>query len=946
MTADVMASAIEIACLREPSPVGIASALIRHYAGLQNVPRDRRDSLTPLVKQAPEAFLDAIKETALSDGHVSNLDWLAAVIFSNRDDVSVRAALSHHLPQWLSSHSLSPDRRMLRHPNSDSTEKVAGERKRLTERLEKKLLSLTDHEREYLNNNLTLGEGRDFNRLHRQAFQLLSGLRLAPFGASLFAWAFGNALNSSPYAPVSEFEHLVCFNPEDWSATRTILLAMIPVLSDKRSTVGDWTVVRILRATGHSDDATMAEGLVGSLTKDREKFGSWRLVETYCETDPFDPSSVRPTNIGSTAERYGDLAVDKLGATRGMSTDDHFFEMAMPGIARFEPEVGATVLRRLATQALTREGVPRWLAVLRLLPASVLLDELTVRAFVVAAQRPLDERSTTNDSSGEQWATAQYLLFAAVPHLTGDEQLLALDGMQSGSVLLNLLSMLKAANESLVESLLEQAVASVDEDKLVRLLSAAMYAGSPLTDAAKGHVGRLLSSQHKLLRTLALGIGATTKDLALLETVAESNWSADSLTSENEGFESWYGSAALLEAAEHGLLSLAEALDRMALTHYGFAATRLGGQGASAVADRIDLALKRVLKLEEISDLPDMELRAVVQQTTSPPLVDVSDETPSGSPDALFNLARESDEQFQERQRRLREAYRRFSKDLTNADARLVLTDLTFDGMKAIVSARPDIVEGWYVALMSADDEKKRSLHLFAVQFASAIAKERGRKAAALFQAFADVQPLVRHVVGASKIPVETEAKWSHADIEDVEAECLSRLDRAYSDQELAVEVLAAFRCSRTDILATYTQRLLASGEPAKIARAITIVGFADEWDFADQVLSQYSQAKGFIGAAYKAAKFAYERNKWARHWYFEMIKARTPIDFWRYSVLFERIVDARFDLWVNEASQDRLANAFFATIESEVEQRIKKWSDQRRGKLFGAKVSSLRPRH
>jgi hypothetical protein len=259
--------------------------------------------------------------------------------------------------------------------------------------------------------------------------------------------------------------------------------------------------------------------------------------------------------------------------------------------------------------------------------------------------------------------------------------------------------------------------------------------------------------------------------------------------------------------------------------------------------------------------------------------------------------------------------------------------------MEAIVATRPDIVERWHAALMTADHGKKRNLHLFAVQFARAIAKSLPHKAEALFRTFADVQPLVRHVIGRSKTPVEAEAIWLHANIPAIALECLTRLDHAHSDQELAIEVLAAFRSGRADTLAAYVQRLVDSGEPAQIARAITVAGFSDECDFAEAILSKYSQANGFIGAAYQAAKFAYERNKWARHWYSEMARAQTPLDFWRYSVLLEKIVDARFDLWADEALGGTFVEAFFPTIENEINQRIKKWNDKRRDKLFGGKV-------
>ena len=762
---------------------------------------------------------------------------------------------------------------------------------------------------------------------------------LAPFGHSLFAWAFGTALNSSLQAPFREFEYLIRFNRLDWTATRVRLLQIVDALPPVRSPVGEWSIIRILRATGSSDDAILAERKSESLVTKPAGLKGWRLVETYCETDPLDPLAIHPANIKGTAERYAGLAVDTLGTRRGMSSDDHFFEMALPGIARFEPEVGALVLRQLATQMLTREGIPRWLAILRILPSSALLDQATARELVSAAQRSDPAESEVGHDAKDEWATSYHLLFAAAPHLSGNDQLVAIAGMNSENVLLNFLRTMRPADEALVESLIEAAASEDDKRKLVRVFSAIMYSGSHLSDAAKGHVKKCLLAQNRLLRTTALGIAATTKDPMLLQAVAESGWDANVRSPDSNSVEAWYGSSSILEAARHGLIDLTEALDRMAVTHYGFAGAHLGIAGASAVADRIDAALSKALNLQEISELPDMERNALEQDFFEPPFVDLSTETPSGNPDQVFSLSTETDDKFRERQQRVRQAYQRFTKNLSNADAELVLADLTFEGMEAIVSAKPEIIERWYTALIGANVQKKRSLHLFAIHLASAIAKDNGNKAADLFRDFANVRPLVRHVTGYSKTPVEVEATWSHASNPDIASICLHRLERADSDSILATEVLAAFRAGHEDSIANYIQRLIDTGEPTKISRAITIAGFSDECDFATRILSQYNQARGLIGESWEAATFAYNRNVWARHWYFEMAKAKSPIDFWRYSILLTKVVDGRLDLWINESAHDTIAQAFFPTIRGEIEQRIKRWKDKRQGMLFGGKT-------
>ena len=52
-----------------------------------------------------------------------------------------------------------------------------------------------------------------------------------------------------------------------------------------------------LRSTGDLSDATEAQHLTEMLTANFERIGPWRLIESYCATDPCDPEAARPENI-------------------------------------------------------------------------------------------------------------------------------------------------------------------------------------------------------------------------------------------------------------------------------------------------------------------------------------------------------------------------------------------------------------------------------------------------------------------------------------------------------------------------------------------------------------------------------------------------------------------------------------------------------------------------
>ena len=681
-----------------------------------------------------------------------------------------------------------------------------------------------------------------------------------------------------------------------------------------------------------------AHHLTEVLTAHLERRSGWRLIETYCATDPRDPEAPRPQNIGGTAEKYRNMAVDKVCLTRGNSVETLFFDMAMPGVARFDPEAGADAIRKLSCDTLTREGVARKQAVLMLLPYSVLVARHDVDALVAYAQSSDESLPNQSGVSGE-WLTAQYSLFIALPHLTGDEQLRALSGMHTESLLLGILNTFRQAEAAVVESLLEAAFADGDTHRLQRLMAAVCHAKSPLTTTATSIVADLLTYPETTVRAAALAIASTYESELLIRRMANSDWDAGGLVPNENYFEMWYGSAALVAAVSAGFVEVDQALDRMALSHYGFAADRLGTRAAGLVADRVEVALGKVLDLSELTGLPEMEHGVPDSSSSLPPLISLREASSSDDLRTAFERFAETEEQFQERQRLLHRGYKRFSRELTNSDAGLVVTHLTAEGMAAIVAARPDIISAWHALLLKADDVKKRSICNFAIEFAGAISGAHTELAVSLFRAYSRVEPLEHRVVGMAKVPIEADVLWSHAEIPEISALCTERLDDCTCDHEIAIEALAAFAHKQEFALKSYVERLLSTREPAHIARALTVAGFSDESEFAEHTLSRFKGAEGFVGEACVAGRSAYDRNRWSRHWYERLQSATTEVEFWRNSVLLSKIVDGRIDLWHSIGPNEELFDAFFPTIKGRIERRINRWNGKRKKTLFGGAV-------
>jgi hypothetical protein len=441
-----------------------------------------------------------------------------------------------------------------------------------------------------------------------------------------------------------------------------------------------------------------------------------------------------------------------------------------------------------------------------------------------------------------------------------------------------------------------------------------------------------------MVRTQALGIAADLRDAEILRRVAASGWDAKSVDPKQNYYELWYGSSALLAAAEAGILDPVDAIDRVAVSFYGFAASRLGGAGIDTAAIRIDAALRRAANLTDIPEFPRVEQSVTTSADQNPPLLSLLDDDPPASDiqQALERLS-ESDEAFQARQRRAWQAFDRFSRELTTADARIVLDDFSWEGFETIVAAHPALAKSWMDLLTALPHRVFRSLHSFAVGLARARSSTDAAGAAMLFRRLAAEEPLVNRVIGPSKIPAEAIAVWSSAATLEIKALCFERLDRAANDNELAVEVLAAFSAVRGGLIAEYVDSKLATGEPAPTARALMVSGFSDVNAHASEVLERFKDQVGFIGYAYRAARYAYERNRWAREWYEKMKLAQSREEFWRCSVLLAKIVDGRYASWEAEyGSPGEVFVRFLPTVDDLIEKRIKKWQNKRQKKLFG----------
>jgi len=935
-TANVMLAALTVAATDECFDQEIIASLVKGFAAIQNPDQNKFLAFANLANKQPQSFMDAVYALCLCGGYQPNFDWIQnALVLAGRNSRTWKPMIER-VKCWLSVYSLSPEQGGFRHRPRDPHGEVQEEREKNRKKIEEKLNALSADERAILEQ---LGEvPKDFSRLSRLALFLLAGKSLTPFAKSFLNWTFSHALNSSHTAPYKDFIDLVSLNRVDWSQTRTALLEeSAPLRGTDASRTGKWALVNALRATGHSDDDQEAERLLANLTKDMPSFKGGRLVEKYCETDPCDPGSNVPENIVSTAEKYAEIDVSTLRQNRGQTSEDHFFREARPGTARFKPKFAIAKQREFAADVFKRESFPLLQGLLDLRQHNALL---TIKeAHELIRKRDKVKAADTSDSMSEhdKWIVSQYYLLLAFPFLSAQEQVdVLLANETEEDILLDLMDLAKPLREKEFDRLLGRVCAEKDEYRQHLLLTFAHYTSVQLSTDARNHIALLLLSESDRVRVQAFGVMIQSGDKQLLGQFAGSDWKATNAKNENEA---WYGSMALLEAAVTKLIPHTQVLNRISEDLYGHAAIKLNDVNIMHnIASRIDVAINQAVGLDSNLVAPDIELRAYSSIPSVRSRFSIS-ERPSEVTDikeAMMQFA-ESDAVFEQRQRRNLDAFLEFKASLTQAKVRIILNDIRLNEFAAVVEASSDYADNWYELFMNIAEPKLPTVHNLILLLAYALGKKYPNKAKELFRRVQDSKPLVRCTYEKAGVPLGAMATWAGSRNPILDNLRYTRLDHAGDDHALALEVLAALLSGKQELLNEYVKAKLCKEEPSEISRGIMVVGFSDQSEFNDGILKKYETSGGLIGNSQKAAKYAYERNVWARYWFDKMCRTNENTDFWRFSVLFLKIVDGRYDIWRSDCEQKGSPiQSFGFTVDAWIHNRYTRWENLRSKKLFG----------
>ncbi|MFH1237943.1 MAG: hypothetical protein V1491_00715 [archaeon] len=438
------------------------------------------------------------------------------------------------------------------------------------------------------------------------------------------------------------------------------------------------------------------------------------------------------------------------------------------------------------------------------------------------------------------------------------------------------------------------------------------------------------------MRAQALGVIAQSDDERLLRQVVASDWKVKNCKTEDAD-EVWYGSMTLLKATAKGFIAHGEALNRISTRLYGRAVAMLDVDAVLDIAHRINTSIKQIASLDGDLVGPDIEIQV---HPPDDPCMFIVSERQSESKDIKEMLwwLSESNEDFEQRQKRNFDAFLEFEANLTKARAHDMLDYLSLEEFATVVATAENLADQWYLLFMNIADAKLAAVHNFVLLLAHALGRKDPVRAAELFRRVKNSKPLVRFTFGKAGVHLDAMATWHGVRSPVLDNLRCARLDGAGTDHDLSLEVLAALLNNQQELLTAYIEAKLRKEEPSEISRAIMVAGFSDQSEFNDEILRKYEDSAGLIASAHKAAKYAYERNIWSRHWYDKMCQTQENTEFWRYAILFLKIVDGRFAVWCSDYTQKGTPIQLFGLAVNEgLKNRCTKWKNHRDKKLFGS---------
>lgn len=939
-TAKAILAALTIISIDESYEKGMGVSLICAFSWLQNIDGDDFVSFSALAEKIPEIFLQSAEKLCLVGGVQPNFDWIETALMQASMKAKIWEKMKFRVKRWLCNYSLSPEVGMMKNSSRDSDEEVQVDREKNEEILNSKIASLSAIEKNFQKGLIEI-EG-ELNSLWELAFNLLAGKQLTEFSKEIVLWRFASSLNSNAWSPRRELGFLIRFNCIDWTKMRSALLSESREFdNDETSVTGKWALVAILYSTGNCVDALKARKIASKLRQPSD-FQGGSSAKNYCSVDPCDPGTTIPENVNDTAEEFGNIEVQKISAIYSSTMVDYFFARARLGVARFVPKVAIDKHLEFCADIFDRKGLPLRQGLLELENHTALLSR-KISLQLVKKYRNRVSSGDFDDISGEVNWISGYILQIAFPFLSGKEQIeILLSDPVSDELPLALMDVAKPFSENEFESLFDVAYKGDNEKSQFVLLGVANETNAVISGPSVTQFGALLEMCSRRVLAQILRYIAKSKNELLIKKFVNSQW-ATSTDESDENSVNWYGSWVLIEAVELGVINLSEVIGRISPRFYGRAAYILGSSKAGEIAKYVDASIQCLLNLDTELVIPDIEMN--LESEGSEQLARYSVRRKISEPTdtkEMFREMNESTEGFEVHQNRALSDFEAFKEKLTSSESLVVLDRFRLKEFKNIVDSDSNFASKWYELFMKLPETKHGIASNIMVLLAYSLVETDITKSVALFRKVQFSSPYVHFTYGEQKISLFAMAIWSGSDHSELNTLRFERLDTRNNDHDLALEVGSALINGKQSLLEQYISSKLSNIEPSEIARGIMVAGFSDSSDYNEDVLNRFKDSCGFLKDVYEVALFAYKRNLWAKQWYSKMCEVNRPDDFWRFSLLFMKVVDGRFEVWNHAAREEEsVVKQFWPSVSNKFQNRLGKWKRKREKKLFGQNAPS-----
>lgn len=928
-TALVLLGALDIAMMDDGTDVSVARVLLHRLLTLQNLPTDQRARIFSGLRVRPDVFVGVAALLYGERNAAGRREWMRDALMAARDQPSTAEVVDRAVRSWLRVWQSVPTPPDLR---NYPEEQALGARRHHDEAAQRHLAGidgLAVAERAFVDRELVPLTPGHAHRVDELAIAILADRPLAGYAADIFAWCVAASVGWEAGGSHDAMDWLRLLAPSDWEeATSAVAAAAIMFRNADRSNVFGWAMNYALSGSGDPDQSREAAEVRPPVAERTPVDGS----DVLPDVDPLDPDAPAPAGgLEATAAFYREATASH----EGHPPSALWRESSAPAsrarllLCRFAPEMAAGIHRDFAAGCATIGDVSP-----SVIAHWILRDVAILGPVVEPVASWMHELRARHDLEPVERNAPTVLLAAILPHLDAERQYDlhagqsddADDAFRLGELCLPL-------SAAAAEERLSADFASGDPRRMRLALLATADTGSAIR-TVRSHA----------LEAIARGDGdcrlRAAAYRALMRTGTRSDdeefaasWSRPlPIVDEAHIREDYWGSLRFmrtgLDTDEPGeLAKLTPALRSSALERAGYRTLEAGLED-----------LHRVLRDLEAADVLPTGMRITIVRPDDLPVRDED----SGSWHRIdFGSAGDfgTEEGTPGPMRDMRDFFA-LQRTLAASGREALMHPLSSAVIDRAAREAPhafgqllELVEG------KAGTDGAPAVAVLAHDVARVVSHGDPARAARLFDAYGDVEPLFPEVLPTSLVPRTSLLLWKSSDAPAIGAIRRRRLDLAPNDFEMARLILAAETAGRHDLIVDYVGERMAGRHPLDLARAVTAAGFATDDSVLDAVFDDGRFRHGFLRNAAAKAKRSYDLARWAAGWYREAIEAADGLSGWRALELALAAADARCALWLNGGLSGDLHGCQRSMLEHRFASAARDRNRDREGTRYGRRI-------